>query len=122
MKTRFFRYIAAALAAIILYVGNTLGADYGWYTSVPIYDVYMHLFGGFAIGLLVLAVFPHLKIRQVFGLVFLAGIAWEAFETYFNIAGAPVGTTAYYIDTVKDLVDDSIGGVVAYFISRKVFK
>jgi len=43
------------------------------------------------------------------------------FEGYYDIAGAPLWTGAYFVDTIKDLIDDMIGGaIVAWVLFRKI--
>lgn len=106
-------------------VGNIAGIIYHLYGNVESYDIFMHLFGGLGIGLFVAAVLElhaprRLRTRSMIVLIVLvAGIAWELFEAYYNIAGAPLGTTAYWIDTVKDLIDDTLGGFIIAVIRAR---
>ncbi len=124
MKT----YIYALLVLIAVLLAHLLGIN-GLYFQFPPYDIFMHILGGIGIGLFITAFvksnFSHftsaLHVRRniVVG-VFLVGVVWELFEMYFNIAGAPLWTKAYYIDTVKDLIDDMIGGaIVVWVVFRK---
>jgi hypothetical protein len=123
MKT----YVLGFLAVFLLFLGNSAGIHFGWYESYWFYDIPMHILGGFSIGLsLVAFVGMHGKEwqnkRQIILIgVLVASILWELFEAYYNIAGAPVGSKAYWIDTVKDLVDDLFGGVVVIYFA-KLFK
>jgi hypothetical protein len=118
-------YIYALVAVAIMGIGNYLGNEYLLYFVFPPYDIFMHIIGGTGIGLAIIAVSRslefniHRSIRIVVFLVFLVGLVWELFEAYYNIAGAPVGTKAYYIDTIKDLFDDIVGGTCAFLIARK---
>ena len=121
MKT----YIAALLVLIATLIAHIFGTK-GLYWSVPAYDVYMHILGGIGIGLAIVGFirsnFQKLENKGVVVIigVMVVGIIWELFEAYFNVAAAPVGTRAYYIDTVKDLIDDIVGGalVAQYVIKR----
>ena len=61
----------------------------------------------------------HPSLARIMIITFIAGFAWETFETMNDIAGAPLGTHDYYIDSVKDLYDDVIGGFIACFFLRK---
>lgn len=104
-------------------LGNTgLYFQYSWY------DIMMHILGGTTIGLLGYQVsrsmnrLEHLSWKKIVIAVFLIGLAWEVFEAMFGIAGAPVGTKAYYVDTTKDLFDDCFGAVLAYIISSVLVK
>ena len=118
-------YIYAFLVLVATLVAHVLGIN-GLYWDIPPYDIFMHILGGIGIGLFVLAFlrsnfsrFADKKVVIVLG-VLGVGIIWELFEMYFNIAGAPVGTKAYYIDTTKDLFDDMVGGaIVAWSFIRK---
>ena len=121
-------YIFALVVLTAVLLAHLLGIN-GLYFQYSFYDIFMHILGGVGIGLFITAFvksnFSHftnaLHVRRniVIG-VFLVGIVWELFEIYFNIAGAPLWTKAYYIDTVKDLIDDMIGGaIVAWVAFRK---
>ncbi|MEI6305103.1 MAG: hypothetical protein WCP09_03775 [Candidatus Taylorbacteria bacterium] len=118
-------YIYAFLVLAATLIAHLFGIN-GLYWNIPSYDIFMHILGGVGIGLFVLAFlksnfsrFADKKVVIVLG-VLGVGIIWELFEMYFNIAGAPVGTKAYYIDTTKDLFDDMVGGaIVAWSFIRK---
>jgi hypothetical protein len=110
-------YISALVVLLITLFAHISGMN-GLYMSIPAYDVFMHILGGAGIGLALSAVvrsdLSHIRGKRskiILG-VLLAGTLWELFEMYFNIAGAPVGTKAYLLDTVKDLIDDTIGGAL----------
>jgi hypothetical protein len=133
MKT----YLFALITVVLLFVGHIIGGEYNLYRHLHGYDIFMHILGGLGIGFSITAVlgscidFFELKKRDalrmqlhhnywiIIVLVFIGGFLWELFEAYYNIAGAPVGTKAYYIDTLKDLVDDMIGGCVAVYVWRR---
>jgi len=109
-------------------IANHIGQVYGVAMMIPQYDIYLHIGGGFGIYLLVRAVLkswkPGLentaKGRWLILLgVLVVGLIWEGYEWYFDIAGAPVGTAAYYVDLVKDLINDLLGGVIALYLTRK---
>ena len=123
-------YLYAIIAIIILFFAQTLGGIYDLYIRFPGYDIPMHILGGVGIGFSIVAVLrtllrsnglasklgKNISSKKFYSLtiffVFLGGFLWELFEAYYNIAGAPVGSKAYYIDTVKDLMDDTIGGII----------
>lgn len=118
-------YIPALLLVILLAVAHFIASKYSLYVRYPGYDIGMHILGGIGIALSVYAtLFTFFKIQRpsfwaVIILVFIAGFLWEAFEAYYDIAGAPVGTRAYYFDAVKDLFNDTLGAVIACFFLRK---
>jgi hypothetical protein len=89
----------------------------------------MHILGGIGIALSLFWFFKTLNkgvadkdiYTKVVIFTVVAGLIWEGIETYYNIAGAPVGTIAYYVDTIKDLIDDTLGSFIALFL-LKIFK
>lgn len=115
-------YILSALVAVILLVSHLFGMD-GLYYTYDWYDTPMHMIGGLALGLLVYQIshsvkhVTHISWRKIIFAIILIGLAWEVFEAFFGIAGAPLGTRAYYIDTVKDLVNDTFGAFVGMGIA-----
>jgi hypothetical protein len=115
-------YFLGFLAVFLLFVGNQAGIHWHLYDAIWSYDIFMHILGGLGIGLSIAAFLemhtPGIadKRRIVMYGVILAGVLWELFEAHYNIAGAPVGTKAYYIDTAKDLIDDALGGFIAAFL------
>ncbi|MEI8328168.1 MAG: hypothetical protein WCG02_03470 [Candidatus Taylorbacteria bacterium] len=121
-------YIFALIILFIMLVAHIFGIN-GLYYHYPFYDIFMHVLGGAGIGLLLIAFIRSnfsnfanilfLRRKVVLG-VLVVGLMWELFEMYFDIAGAPLWTTAYYIDTAKDLINDVIGAsIVAWLIFRK---
>ena len=120
-------YLLSGICAVALLCLHLLGND-GYYFIYSWYDIMMHILGGLTIGLLAYQVAKsHLKpaqfsAKKIVIAVFLIGLAWEIFEAIFDIAGAPVGTKAYYIDTVKDLMDDCIGAILAINIAGLINK
>jgi hypothetical protein len=122
---------ALAIAVLLLTLAAHMVGINGFYWTIPAYDVFMHILGGIGIGLFLTAFMKSnfsseesifVKRRKVLVGVLLVGVVWELFEMYFNIAGAPLGTKAYFIDTGKDLLDDLIGGAVAVWICYRKIK
>lgn len=118
-------YIPAFVVAVLLASFHFIATEGQWYVRYPGFDIFMHLLGGAAIALAVYCILrtfcPSLtpSFWKIVGLTFVAGVAWEAFETLYDIAGAPVGTHAYYIDSMKDLVNDTIGAAIASYFLKK---
>ncbi|HEY4478424.1 MAG TPA: hypothetical protein VI775_01120, partial [Candidatus Paceibacterota bacterium] len=56
--------------------------------------------------------------RYTIPLTIIAGIIWEIFEVYYNITGWPIGSMNYKLDTLKDLIMDTIGAVTVWFIFK----
>lgn len=111
----------------VLGLGNYMGEAYLWYDTVPFYDVYMHLLGGFAVCLFSLALIGPLwpdraRTRKGFhmalAMVIASGLAWEIYEALAGTSGNPFGTLGYVLDTSKDFLNDLIGGVVGVYCAR----
>ncbi len=114
-------YISALIILIAVLVAHIAGLD-GPYYTIKSYDIFMHLLGGVGIGLFAAAMLQSyqdgilLNRRNLVAAVIAVGIVWELFEIYYNLTGHPLWSKLYYIDTVKDLIMDIIGGsIVAYF-------
>ncbi len=118
-------YIPALAAVSLLAILHFIATEYHLYTRYPGYDIMMHVLGGlgiaFAVYWTLVTFVPRYAVSfwTIVVWTFIAGFAWEAMETMYNIAGAPVGTRAYYIDSVKDLVNDTLGAIIAAFFLRK---
>src|SRR5690606_38538450 len=109
----------------LIVLGIVLGAHIfgidGLYVSISGYDIMMHFLGGAGIGLFLIALLKSFKadaisMRNVIWGVLFIGLIWELFEIYFRITGHPLWTKLYYVDTVKDLINDGIGGAVVSYL------
>jgi hypothetical protein len=111
----------AAVATAFLHIPGL----HGWYMQYWWYDIFMHILGGIAIGLLLASIARIFswKPRRILWYIiigtFCVGLAWEYFEIYFRLTGHPIGSRPYYIDTVLDIIDDIIGGCIAAFLFTK---
>ncbi len=101
---------------VLLLVLQKLAIKYYWYVTLPPFDIFMHFLGGVCIALSVLYVLK--KPKHIILFTILGGIAWEVIELYGDISGHTFGTYNYYFDTVKDLIMDTIGGVIVYLINK----
>ena len=89
------------------------------------YDIILHILGGVGIAMSIycFAIFSNIEwikdnlIWIVIGTL-LAGLTWELFEIYFNITGSKLWSRPYYIDTIKDLINDTIGAFFVYSILK----
>lgn len=86
----------------------------------------MHVLGGVGLGLALhwffKTFFTNLSAKQHFwslliGIIIL-GLLWEVMEGYYDITIAPVGTLLHWVDTVKDIINDTIGMLVAYLFVK----
>lgn len=119
-------YIPALLTLILLAVLHFLASAYSLYVRLPGYDIPMHIIGGAGLALSIYWIFVtffkdiKVSILRVIILTILIGISWELLEYYYDIAGAPLGTIRYYLDTTKDILNDTVGALIAiYFLYRK---
>lgn len=117
--------IAALILLVLLFIIHKLALDGQWYVKYFGLDIFMHLLAGIGLTLginIILGLFfPNYKTTfwTLIGLTFLAGIGWEIFEALNDIAGAPFGTVPYWLDTAKDLVNDTLGAIIASYFLRK---
>lgn len=128
-KSAFF-----AILIVLLFHGILLLTD-GYYHLNQI-DVPMHIMGGFAVAMLGLAIHHQVSTKHhnktspwwyhfvfVVGFAMLIGVAWEFYEfimdqtihAWFQL---PLSQPSL-ANTMKDLLDDWIGAMAAFFVFRK---
>ena len=126
MQTTIYSYkkpfLLGVLVAIFVLGVNAFAEYFHIYYLYHWFDIPMHISGGFAVGLIAIALLRVIyvgvayekKIQFVFmlALTILVGIAWEAFETYFKTSVMYGGN--YWFDTIKDLLMDTLGGILSY--------
>jgi peptidoglycan/LPS O-acetylase OafA/YrhL len=108
--------IITLILLVLLLIMQVLAIEYYWYVAFPPLDLFMHFLGGVCIALSVLYVLK--KPKHIILFTILGGIAWEVIEVYGDISGYHFGTYEYYFDTIKDIVVDTLGGVLVYFINK----
>jgi hypothetical protein len=122
-------YIPAIVTLLALAGLHKLASNGHWYIRYPGFDILMHILGGIGLALSLywfLVTFFSRRFKAgkplfwtLVGYTFLLGVAWEIMEAAFDIAGAPLWTHAYYLDTSKDLTNDVLGAIIAaYFIEK----
>ncbi len=115
-------YVPALLVLFIIAVLHYLGCEYAIYDSFPQLDVINHFLGGLWIALSIWWLITRLRKGKGLPLHLLGailvvsalaiGIAWEAFEAFFQLSA--MSTTSMFIfDTVKDLAMDALGAIFA---------
>lgn len=76
-----------------------------------------HVFGGLTVGLWAAAVSIKLGLSKkramilILGLTAAVGVSWEVWEALEGLSGGP-------LDTLKDLLDDMLGAVIAWLIYK----
>lgn len=95
------------------------------YVTYWYYDIILHFLGGVSIALSTFCITELFEIKiiknnywSLIPITLFAGIAWEFFEVYYDIAGYVFGTIAYNLDTVKDILNDIFGSVFVWLIIR----
>lgn len=120
-KKLFFR---VAFLICFIFLINVLAIKFYWYYSIRWFDMPMHFFGGFWVGLVLLWFFNVKTIEKssilkvLLGVLFV-GLCWEVFEFFVNnlyLARYPFDK----IDTAQDIFFDLLGGFLSliYFKNR----
>lgn len=120
---------------LFIFVMNFIADKFYWYFSIWYFDMFMHFFGGFWIGLVSLYfIFNKDKdslvdfkfltpkfILKILFYVLLIGLGWEIFEILVN--NVTIQDSFNYLDTFSDLFFDLSGGAFAilYFLKRIMF-
>lgn len=124
---------AAGLSIVVVLFFHGIGLIFDLYGLLPWYDIPMHFGGGFAMGLLGLAIWSegvedvrfkgwfqkHLKWwlvpGVVLGFVSLISILWEVHEWILDVflPSADHLRQANVSDTMADFVFDLLGGILA---------
>ena len=115
-------YIPTIIVLCAVALFHYCGIHFNLYIMFPWYDIGMHILGGAGIALLMYwlgaSFFPNAFNKKTLWCIvlitFLIGIGWEMWEAYYDIAGNPVGSLAYWLDTIKDLLDDLLGALFVY--------
>ena len=113
---KYFLPIGTILVLSILFLLHKYGMDGDWYLHYPYLDIINHILGGIGIAMALLFVLKNPK--YIILLTFIAGVAWELFEIYYDISGWRVGTLQYNIDTIKDLLNDTLGSIIVWLIAK----
>jgi hypothetical protein len=128
-KQKPFPFSLIILAVLIIL--HSVGSAYSLYWQFPWYDVLVHTMSGLWIALLILwlaSVFSQInslkeyKVKSfliAFLSAVLVGVVWELIENYYQLAF--IRDAGYGLNTALDIVNDSIGGILAYlyFIKRR---
>jgi thiol:disulfide interchange protein len=117
MKTKLLRKLSLFVFAVFLL--NSAGSFFSWYTLLPWYDNMMHFLGGVWLALVAIWLFySHIEqkragIISVLLFVFVGVFLWEGLEYFVQaITNAP-GSLATPKDSVSDMVFGLLGGFLA---------
>jgi len=105
--------LALVSSGVLALVHNVASAEYLYWTYRWL-DVPMHILGGFALAsLLVAFLFRFRPGYFLLGMVVVA-VGWEVFEAFIGIPRP----ADYLFDTATDVLNDAIGGSLAYILAR----
>ena len=125
------RHLSIALAALILFIWlvNIFANEVHLYFLLWWFDIPMHMLGGFWVALTSMVIYYHLGwihrhdrsasfvAAAMLGATLVVGILWEVFE--FSVEHLVKLNDNGVFDTLKDLLDDMIGAVIASVIFIK---
>lgn len=112
-----YKLAGTTILSLLLLLGVHMYAmDNHLYIKIMYLDVFMHLLGGVCLALSTFFVFK--KAKYIIPATIILGIIWEIFEVYFNLTGHTFGSVEYNIDTIKDIIMDTIGATFVWFKLR----
>ncbi len=120
MSSRQRFYLSLAFAGFVILLHKIAHELYLYWTYKWV-DIPMHILGGIMAGLFTFiflraAGFAERTRSLIIG-VLIVGVAWEILELLYRV---DVLTVRYWIDTAKDLVNDTIGGIISIYIWKKI--
>ena len=124
MPTIRFKFYFSLLVAFLIIIVNYCAGIYQVYWMLPWFDIPMHISGGLMVGLFAATGLDYIHINKRRSLyiilaVIAVGVVWEFVECYFGITDGlgPISR----LDTIKDVIDDIIGGVLSIWFWNFVF-
>lgn len=120
MSNRQRFYFALAFAAFVILLHKIAHELYLYWTYRWV-DIPMYILGGIMAGLftfvfLRITRLPESTKNLLIGVV-IVGVGWEILELLYKVDAL---STRYWIDTIKDLIDDTIGGFISIYIWKKI--
>ncbi len=118
LRARF--YFALTISIIVIGIHMIAHTFYLYWIYKQI-DIPVHMLGGLMSALYVLVGLRYLNWKESFKNVFIGvlviGIAWEILEIAYKVAEI---NTAYWLNSFKDLISDSVGGYLGYLVWSKL--
>lgn len=120
MSTRARFYLALLFAASIIFI-HMLAFNLSLYWTYRWVDIPMHILGGIMAGFFTLVSLQYFRLKEtllytLIG-VLAVGIGWELLELFYKV---DILNFRYWTDTAKDLIDDTIGGLISIYIWKKI--
>ncbi len=106
---------AALMLSALLSVLNLIALEGYWYWKYRWFDTPMHILGGLAIGALCIGLSRTYRPLTYAGILALAFLGWEVFEYVFHLS---TNQPHYLLDTLHDLMNDAVGGLITFLIAR----
>lgn len=117
-------YAMLVVSMLIWFLDVILGIDRNYYMTIPWWDVPLHVLGGFWLALFAMWVGRFVRKRvsfmQCIAFVLFVGVSWEIFEVIVHIGGSVF--MSYRVDTVKDLLDDCMGGILGFISAKYILR
>lgn len=124
-------FIYSFILLILIAIFNYIGVKFCWYWTYRWYDIPMHIAGGLWVSLFFLFLYDYFvnkftiknyKIKVfwvVFCVLLFITVSWEIFEVLGGINFT--GDRGYWPDTLGDILNGFIGGMIGYlfFIKSK---
>lgn len=112
-------------------MAHTVGSYLSWYWQYPWFDIVVHILSGLWVSLVILwlaSVFGQInslkeyKVKSfliAFISAVLIGVIWELVENYYQLTF--IRAQNYGLNTAADIINDALGGVLAYlyFVRRR---
>lgn len=111
---RLYWLLAALVLAAALALLQSYALENYLYWRLWWFDIPMHILGGLAVGSFLIGFLIRFRPRLFLLGCLIIFVGWEVFE---YLAGFPREAN-YAFDTALDLLDDTVGALVAYGIAR----
>ncbi len=117
-------FIRIVLLISSIFIVNFLAGKFYWYSAIWYFDMIMHFFGGFWVGLAAIwflfnkkSFYDPFHLLKIISMVLLVGVAWEIFEfVFYNYVAE---NSFDVLDTISDLFFDLVGGIMAILYYTK---
>lgn len=120
MSIRLRFYMALMFAAGVIFL-HWLAHTFYLYWTFKWVDIPMHVLGGIMAGLFTYVFLRAFRlsesVRNLLIGVLIVGLGWEVLELLYKVDIVDLG---YWIDTAKDLVNDTMGGLISILIWKNI--
>lgn len=123
MRDRLLKQLAFIVFGV--FILNTAGSFFSWYTLLPWYDKFMHFLGGMWLALVSVWVLYRLVRNGGFPMVtfllfiFIGTLLWEFLEYFVQYVTRAPGALANIPDSIFDIIFGMLGGYATLLVIRK---